>query len=81
MDAELACQELVELVTDYLEGALPSVEQTRIEQHLAVCDGCEIYLDQMRRTVELTGQLRVDDVPPEAALALLAIFRDAYDDA
>jgi anti-sigma factor RsiW len=53
----LSCQELVELVTDYLEDALPSEERTRFEAHLAECGNCQQYLHQMRRTIELTGTL------------------------
>jgi anti-sigma factor RsiW len=72
---QLSCQELVELVTDYLEGALSPEEHERLERHIETCDGCRTYVEQMRQTVELTGQLTVDDVSPEAELALLEAFR------
>jgi predicted anti-sigma-YlaC factor YlaD len=72
---QLSCQELVELVTAYLEGDLRPDEQALVELHLDDCEGCRIFLDQMRRTIELTGRLRVDDVPPAAADALLTAFR------
>jgi anti-sigma factor RsiW len=72
----LSCAELVELVTDYVEGALTHDERERMEEHLRVCEGCRIHLDQMRRTIELTGGLQPENVPPEAAAALLAAFRD-----
>ncbi len=72
----LSCQELVELVTDYLEGALSEEERARFEHHLSRCRGCTNYLDQMRQTIELTGTLRADDVSPEAEEALLRAFRD-----
>ena len=73
---ELTCQELVELVTDYLEGALPPADRARFEDHLAACEGCAIYLDQMRRTVAVVGALREDHLEPDARDALLAVFRD-----
>jgi len=71
----MSCQELVELVTAYLEGDLRPDERARVDEHLDDCDGCRIFLDQMRVTIELTGRLRVDDVPPAAADALLTAFR------
>jgi anti-sigma factor RsiW len=74
--AHLNCRELVELVTAYLEGDLSAGERKRFEAHLSACDGCTTYLEQMRRTIELTGTLRVDDVPPDAEDALLDVFRD-----
>jgi predicted anti-sigma-YlaC factor YlaD len=73
---ELTCRELVELVTDYLEGTLSGAERARFEDHLAECEGCVNYLDQMRRTVAVVGALREDHVEPDAREALLAVFRD-----
>jgi anti-sigma factor RsiW len=72
---QLSCQELVELVTDYLEGALLPAERDRFEEHIARCDGCRVYLEQMRRTIELTGRLTPDAVSPDAERALLDAFR------
>jgi anti-sigma factor RsiW len=74
--AHLNCRELVELVTAYFEGDLSSGERKRFEAHIAGCDGCTTYVEQMRRTIELTGSLRTDDVSREAAEALLRAFRD-----
>jgi anti-sigma factor RsiW len=74
----LDCQDLVELITDYLEGALAADEQQEFEEHLTDCDGCTAYVAQMRTTIELTGHLGVDDVDPVAAVALLAAFRDHH---
>ena len=74
--AELTCQEFVELVTDYLEGELPAAQRLRFEQHLAGCDGCAAYLSQMRKTIQLTGQLTEQQIEPEAKEKLLKIFRD-----
>jgi anti-sigma factor RsiW len=72
---QLSCQELVELVTDYLEGALPPEERARFEEHVGRCGGCGVYLDQMRRTVELVGHLPRQAVSPEAERRLLEAFR------
>jgi len=73
---QLSCQELVELVTDYLEGALPQGERASFEHHIDGCRGCREYVRQMRQTIELTGCLTPADVGPEAEAALLAAFRD-----
>jgi anti-sigma factor RsiW len=73
---QLSCQELVELVTDYLEGALPDEERIRLERHLQTCDGCRDYVDQMRTTISLTGEARPAALTPEVEEALLASFRD-----
>ena len=70
-----SCQELVELVTDYLEGALSPADLQRFEGHIAGCDGCTEYLAQFRRTIELTGTLTPDDLTADAESALLDVFR------
>ena len=72
----LSCQELVELVTDYLEGALPPDESARFESHLSECGSCEEYLDQIRATAELAGTLTLESLSPEAERTLLDAFRD-----
>jgi anti-sigma factor RsiW len=72
----LSCQELTELVTDYLEGALPIAERARFDEHLAECQTCEIYLEQIRETIRLTGTLTPDELSSEAEEALLHAFRD-----
>jgi anti-sigma factor RsiW len=71
-----SCQELTELVTDYLEGALDPAERARFEEHLAECGNCEIYLEQIRVTIRLTGSLTPDELAPEAEEALLHAFRN-----
>lgn len=71
---EMACIEVVEVVTDYLEGALPARKRRLLEQHLTGCDGCDAYLEQMRRTIETTGRLREEDIPPELEERLLLAF-------
>jgi len=72
---DLSCQELVELITDYLEGALSERERTRFEEHLTQCPGCRIYLDQMQRTIAVVGRLSEDDLASPARDELLDIFR------
>jgi anti-sigma factor RsiW len=71
---------VVELVTAYLEGALSLEDRLRFEHHLTACDGCTMYVEQMRRMIELTGTLRVDDVSPEALAKLMHAFRDWQDE-
>jgi anti-sigma factor RsiW len=70
----LNCHELVELVTDYFEGALSRRDRKRFDAHIAVCDHCTLYIEQLRQTIVLTGTLREADVRPEARVALLAQF-------
>jgi anti-sigma factor RsiW len=72
---ELACQEMVELITDYLEGALSRSQQRRFEAHLAGCEHCTEYLEQMRATIRLTGRLRAEDLTPEMQVQFAALYR------
>jgi len=71
----MACRELVERVTDHLEGALPIEDRARLEAHLATCPHCRLYLEQMHTTLRLTGRLRDADVPTEGREELLRAFR------
>lgn len=73
---QLTCQELVELVTDYLENALPQPERARFEAHLSFCPGCVTYVEQMRHTVQTMGCLTEDSIDPKARDQLLELFRD-----
>ena len=70
----LSCQELVELVTDYLEGALGEADLRRFEQHIAGCGGCTRYLEQLRAMIRITGTITTDDLSSEAERALLEAF-------
>ncbi len=70
-----SCQELVELVTDYLENALSPEERARFESHLDECGNCRLYLEQIRRTVELSGTLTPESLDPEAERELIEAFR------
>ena len=70
------CSRLVELITDYLEGAMPQAERALADEHLARCEGCTTYLAQFRTTIALTGMLTDEDVSPEARETLHGVFRD-----
>jgi len=72
---EFACQEMVELITDSLEGSLPGSQCRRFEAHLAGCENCTEYLAQMRATIAATGQLRTGDLSPEMREEFQDIFR------
>ena len=76
LDRELTCFEVVELVTDYLERRLSPRDVERFEEHLAFCDGCGNYLEQMRATIAATGRLRRNDFPPALQERLLEVFRN-----
>ncbi len=76
---EIACIELVELVTDYLEDAVSETDRERIDRHLAECDGCTAYLEQIRQTIAAAGRLVPDDLPPAALETLLVVFRSEHD--
>jgi anti-sigma factor RsiW len=74
--ADLTCQEFVELVTDYLEGALHEDTARRFEEHMALCPGCETYLSQMKETASRLGEIPVESLSPESQATLLSAFRD-----
>jgi anti-sigma factor RsiW len=74
--AGLTCREVVELVTNYVEGALSRRDRRRFEAHIAACDGCEAYLEQMRLTIEALGRVPESSISPAARDELTAAFRD-----
>ena len=76
---QMRCRELVELITDYLEGTLPASEHARFEHHLAGCDGCQAYLEQMRETIGALGRLPPESLSPEMERRLLDAFRDWHE--
>ena len=76
MDNNMTCKELVELITDYLEGQLSDDVRIRVENHLSGCNGCTNYLEQMRQTIRLTGKLREEALSPQQRNDLLQLFRD-----
>ena len=71
----LVCRQAVELVTDYLEGALSRSDRKRLEAHLAGCPNCSEFLAQMRDTIRLTGELSPGDLQPEVLDQFIAIYR------
>ena len=72
---DMACVELVEVVTEYLEGTLPEPDRARFEAHLAECPYCADYVEQFRQTIEATGELTPDSIAPERREDLLEAFR------
>jgi anti-sigma factor RsiW len=74
---DIACIELVELLTEYLEGAMPPDEVAAVEAHLAGCTACRRYLDQMRATIAALGSVPVETLSEQAYDTLLATFRQS----
>ena len=72
---ELRCQQAVDLLTDYLEGALSRREQARLEGHLKTCDGCRAYLAQLRTTISALGQARLAPPDPAVRAELIEFYR------
>jgi anti-sigma factor RsiW len=72
----LACQELVEIVTAYLEGAMGRRDRKRFEAHISGCDKCTIYVEQMRQTIAATGSITEQTIDPAARDELLEVFRE-----
>ena len=77
-EIEIACRELVELVTDYLEGALDPAMTAAVERHLVRCPHCQVYLEQMRETISAVGHVPVDTLSDQAKADLVAAFRDFH---
>ena len=73
---ELICQELVEVITDYIEDRMPAERRLLFEEHVAFCSWCRTYLDQMQDTIRATGSLKEGDLSPETRDALLDAFRN-----
>ena len=76
MNVDPSCAEVVEVITDYLEGALPDAERRRLEEHLRYCEGCTAYLEQMRTVAGSLGGLREESIPAELRDSLIASFRE-----
>jgi anti-sigma factor RsiW len=72
---EMPCQELVEVITDHLEGALPERDRIRFEEHLAVCGKCREYVAQFERTIAAVGVVKEQDLDPEVRAGLMEAFR------
>jgi anti-sigma factor RsiW len=71
----MPCRELVEVITDYLDGALPPRDRLRFEAHLAECDACRDYVDQFEQTIALSGRVEAEQLPPGLQDELLSAFR------
>jgi len=72
----LTCREMVELVTEYLEGAMSPREMAIFEAHLSVCPGCTAYFEQMRQTIRMAGRLTEESIAPQVRDELLQVFRN-----
>jgi anti-sigma factor RsiW len=72
---DLVCQQAVELMSDYLDGALPRRKRRRLERHLAGCDACTGYLEQLRTTISVTGAAAPEDLDPEVLDGLTDLYR------
>ncbi len=72
----LTCREIVQLMTEYLEGTMPTEERLRFERHVAICPACRGFLAQMRETLRLSGDVTEESISPEVRAELLAAFRD-----
>jgi hypothetical protein len=75
LSRDLTCAEVVDLVTEYLEGGLSPFERERFEEHLGVCDWCVTYLEQIRLTIDSTSRLRAEGLDPQLQDALVDVFR------
>jgi len=73
---DIVCRDLLELISRYLDDALPGDVHAGVEAHLAVCDGCSMVLEEFRTTIRMTGMLTEDQVTPAQRDTLLAAFRD-----
>ncbi len=76
VDAEMTCQELVELITAWLDNALAPADRARFDAHVAECPYCQLYLDQIQRTASLLGGMSEQAIGPAARDELLVLFRD-----
>ena len=76
MNDEFSCQEMIEVVTNYLDDALPTDDRERFERHLSYCAGCSTYVEQMREAIRQTGAVpREESLPPALRERIVAQFR------
>ena len=73
---DITCRELVELVTDYIEGALAARDRERLEAHLEICSACRDYVDQIRGTIAAVGRVEAESLDPATREGLIAAFRE-----
>jgi anti-sigma factor RsiW len=79
LPSHIVCQQAVDLMSDYLEGSLTRRQRRRLEGHLAGCDACQSYLEQLRITIAASGVATVSDVEPETLEALVDLYRKFHD--
>ena len=72
---DIMCQQAVELMTDYLEGALSDLDRARLEAHLRACPHCTEYLAQIRATIAAVGRVQPESLAPEARQELVSLYR------
>ena len=72
---DIVCQQAVEMITDYLEGALSRRDRRRLDAHLRARPNCSAYLEQIRLTIQLTGTVEADDLSPQAQAELTELYR------
>lgn len=75
LPSPLVCRDAVELVSDYLDGTLSRRQRRRLEKHLAQCDACSAYLDQMRATIAASGRVGPEDLPSDVVEGLVNLYR------
>lgn len=80
LPSPLVCRDAVELVSDYLDGTLSRRDRRRLEKHLALCDACTAYLDQMRATIAASGTVGPEDLPSDVVEGLVNLFRQYRSD-
>lgn len=73
---DVRCSEVVEMLSDYLEGVLPVEQRVPLEQHLLLCEGCTTFVEQLRTSIALTGRVQEEDVPPQLMDRLLRMFQE-----
>lgn len=73
---DVACRQVVEMLTDYLDGVLPMEDRAALEQHLVLCEECTTFLEQLRTTIGLTGVLREEDVPDQVMAAVMQVIKE-----
>jgi anti-sigma factor RsiW len=72
----LSCQDVVELITEYLEGSLPPGRRLGFEEHVAICPPCRNYFGQFRQTIQVGKQIQEEELPPAVRDALVDVFRN-----
>jgi anti-sigma factor RsiW len=80
MPSQLVCQQAVELMSDYLDGSLSRRDRRRLEKHLALCDACTAYLEQLRATIAASGVVAPEDLTPDVLETLTDLFRRYRED-